>query len=66
MHHPDPACCAVGAKRKVFDLDVENDPFFARYAGTLFPEAIQANSAELNEVSSRRRSSFAIDWALLR
>jgi len=43
-----------GAKKKrTYDLDVEGDSFFARYAGALFPEAIQANGSELAEVSKK-------------
>ena len=42
-----------GVKRRSYDLDVESDPFFGRYAGALFPEAIQANGAELAEVSKK-------------
>lgn len=40
-------------KRRSYDLDVESDHFFSRYAGALFPEAIQANGAELAEVSKK-------------
>ena len=42
-----------GVKRRSYDLDVETDPFFGKYAGALFPEAIQANGAELAEVSKK-------------
>lgn len=40
-------------QRKAYDLDVEADQFYAKYAGALFPEAIQANGAELAEVSKK-------------
>jgi hypothetical protein len=40
-------------QRKTYDLDVEADSFYAKYAGALFPEAIQANGAELAEVSKK-------------
>ncbi len=40
-------------QRRTYDLDVEADPFYAKYAGALFPEAIQANGAELAEVSKK-------------
>jgi len=40
-------------KKRNYDLDVENDQFYCRYAGALFPEAIQANGAELAEVTKK-------------
>jgi hypothetical protein len=41
------------AKKKTYDLNSDNDLFFANYAGVPFPEAVEANEVELAEVSKR-------------
>ena len=38
---------------KVYDVDADEDQFFSKYANTLFPEAIEGNSTELQEVCRR-------------
>ena len=42
-----------GAKREVFDLDPEHDPFWRSQSGALFPEAVEENEKELGEVTAR-------------
>ena len=39
------------AKKKTYDLNTQVDPFFGRFAGSPFPEAVEANEKELAEVS---------------
>ena len=41
------------AKKKTYDLNTQSDQFFARYAGSPFPEAVEANEKELAEVSQK-------------
>ena len=43
----------VGAagKKKTYDLNTQTDPFFGRYAGSPFPDAVNANEKELAEVN---------------
>jgi hypothetical protein len=40
-------------KKKTYDLNTQDDSFFARFAGSPFPEAVEANESELAEVSQR-------------
>ena len=40
------------AKKKTYDLNTQTDPFFGRFAGSPFPEAVEANERELAEVSA--------------
>lgn len=42
-----------GARKKTYDLNTQADPFYARFAGCPFPEAVEANEKELADVSSR-------------
>ena len=43
----------TAGKKKTYDLNTQSDHFFARYAGSPFPEAVEANEKELAEVSQR-------------
>lgn len=43
----------ANAKKRTYDLNTQSDPFFGRYAGSPFPEAVEANEKELAEVSQR-------------
>ena len=38
-------------KKKTYDLNTQVDPFFGRFAGSPFPEAVEANEKELAEVT---------------
>ena len=40
------------AKKRTYDLNTQTDPFFGRFAGSPFPEAVEANERELAEVSA--------------
>ena len=40
----------VAGKKKTYDLNTQTDPFFGRYAGSPFPDAVNANEKELAEV----------------
>eukprot|EP00607_Mallomonas_marina_P005043 CAMPEP_0182425634 /NCGR_PEP_ID=MMETSP1167-20130531/12086_1 /TAXON_ID=2988 /ORGANISM="Mallomonas Sp, Strain CCMP3275" /LENGTH=430 /DNA_ID=CAMNT_0024606513 /DNA_START=765 /DNA_END=2057 /DNA_ORIENTATION=+ len=40
-------------KRRTYDLNSQTDSFLQRHAGSLFPEAVEANEVELAEVSKR-------------
>lgn len=51
---PNPRGSAPGSnKKKTYDLNTQTDSFLARYAGSPFPEAVDANERELSEVSQR-------------
>ena len=39
------------SKRKTYDVNTVSDLFFAKYAGALFPDAVEANEKELSEVN---------------
>jgi len=41
------------SKKKTYDLNTQNDGFLRTYAGSPFPEAVDANEKELAEVSQR-------------
>jgi len=43
----------ANVKKRTYDLNTQSDPFFVRYAGSPFPEAVEANEKELAEVSQR-------------
>lgn len=45
---------AKGTK-KSYDLNTQSDTFFAQYAGSPFPEAVEANECKLAEVSQREQ-----------
>ena len=48
-----------GRKRvqeKKFDLDADTDPFYSRHKFVPFPEAIESNGAELQDVTSRENA----------
>jgi hypothetical protein len=38
------------SKKKTYDLNTQVDQFFGKYAGSPFPEAVEANEKELAEV----------------
>lgn len=40
-------------QKKMYDLNAQTDPFFKNYAGAPFPEAVEANQKELDEVKQR-------------
>mmetsp|Transcript_8618 Transcript_8618/g.12859 ORF Transcript_8618/g.12859 Transcript_8618/m.12859 type:complete len:651 (-) Transcript_8618:37-1989(-) len=40
-------------RKKTYDLNTQVDPFFKRYAGSPFPEAVEANETELASVCKR-------------
>eukprot|EP00558_Chaetoceros_sp_UNC1202_P013207 CAMPEP_0197242452 /NCGR_PEP_ID=MMETSP1429-20130617/8210_1 /TAXON_ID=49237 /ORGANISM="Chaetoceros sp., Strain UNC1202" /LENGTH=404 /DNA_ID=CAMNT_0042702497 /DNA_START=114 /DNA_END=1328 /DNA_ORIENTATION=+ len=42
--------------QKKFDLDADEDPFYARHKFNPFPEAIESNGAELEDVTSRENA----------
>ena len=42
-------------KKKTYDLNTQADQFFGRYAGSPFPEAVEANEKELAEVSQKEK-----------
>jgi len=46
---------ASKTKKKTYDLNTQSDPFLSRFAGSPFPEAIDANEKELAEVSQREK-----------
>lgn len=48
------AANAKGTK-KSYDLNTQSDTFFAQYAGSPFPEAVEANESKLAEVSLREK-----------
>ena len=37
-------------KKKSYDLNTQSDPFYNKYCGVPFPEAVEANEKELAEV----------------
>jgi len=41
---------------KKFDLDADEDPFYSRHKFNPFPEAIESNGAELQDVTSRENA----------
>ena len=41
------------AQQKKYDLDADNDPFYSTYKFSPFPEAIESNGLELQDVSDR-------------
>jgi sec1 family domain-containing protein 1 len=41
------------SKKRTYDLNTQSDAFYSLYAGEPFPEAVEANERELNEVSQR-------------
>lgn len=41
----------AAASKKTYDLNTQTDPFFGRYAGSPFPDAVNANEKELAEVN---------------
>lgn len=41
------------SQKKTYDLNTQTDPFFKNYAGAPFPEAVEANQKELDEVKQR-------------
>ena len=50
---------AEGSSRtsqKKFDLDADEDPFYSRHKFNPFPEAIESNGAELQDVTSRENA----------
>lgn len=50
---------AEGSSRtsqKKFDLDADDDPFYSRHKFNPFPEAIESNGAELQDVTSRENA----------
>jgi hypothetical protein len=44
----------TGAK-KSYDLNSQSDSFLAQFAGSPFPEAVEANEAKMNEVSAKEQ-----------
>uniref|UniRef100_A0A7S3Q1I0 Sec1 family domain-containing protein 1 n=1 Tax=Chaetoceros debilis TaxID=122233 RepID=A0A7S3Q1I0_9STRA len=42
--------------QKKFDLDADEDPFYSKYKFNPFPEAIESNGEELEEVTSRENA----------
>jgi len=46
----------VRSQVKKFDLDADLDPFYQRHKFNPFPEAIESNGAELNNVTSREKA----------
>ena len=44
------------AMQKKFDLDADEDPFYSRHKFNPFPEAIESNGAELQDVTSRENA----------
>ena len=42
--------------QKKFDLDADEDPFYSRHKFNPFPEAIESNGAELEDVTSRENA----------
>lgn len=46
---------AASVKKKTYDLNTKIDPFFAQYAGSPFPDAVEANEVELASVSQREK-----------
>lgn len=44
------------ASQKKFDLDADEDPFYSRHKFNPFPEAIESNGAELQDVTSRENA----------
>ena len=47
---------APPAVRKKFDIDPDVDPFFSRHKFNPFPEAIESNGAELQDVTAREQA----------
>lgn len=43
-------------KTEKFDLDADSDPFYSRHKFNPFPEAIESNGAELQDVTTRENS----------
>jgi len=52
-HHLNRVKFTTEGKEKSYDLDKSADRFFKEYAGKPFPEAIEANGKELQEVSAK-------------
>jgi hypothetical protein len=38
---------------KIYDLDITSDKFFEAHAGSLFPDAIDANEEEMKQVTKK-------------
>lgn len=52
----DPGSKRPKTLQKKFDLDPDEDPFYSRHKFNPFPEAIESNAADLEEVAAKEKS----------
>jgi hypothetical protein len=55
----------LSMKKKIYDLNTQNDAFLSQYASSPFPEAVDANEKELADVKNLRHFFFILSFSFL-